>query len=81
MDEIPQAKELKVDVAVVDGNLGNSDIDCKHGRLIAEALRAAIPSIRIIALSSSEEADYGDIYVAKHDLRELIQLSDIVTSL
>lgn len=56
MNKIAGAKEMGINVAVLDGSLPD---DSSHGPQIAEALRQAIPGIRIVALSG-EEVNWGD---------------------
>jgi len=56
MEKIREAKEKRINVAVLDGSLPDNS---SHGPKIAEALRQAIPDIRIVALSG-EEVNWGD---------------------
>ena len=56
MVKIKEAKERGINVAILDGSLPDNS---SHGPKIAEALRQAIPGIRIVALSG-EEVNWGD---------------------
>ncbi len=56
LDNLVQAKESGVNVAVLDGNLGTGSND---GSTIARALRETIVGIRIISFSS-DVVDFGD---------------------
>lgn len=55
----------KLDAAIVDSNLSYANIDGSDGRKIAGILRADFPGIRIIAVSNSESANHGDIFIKK----------------
>ena len=76
-----QAKELGVNVAVVDGNLNERAVSCADGRAIAKALRETLPSIKIIALSASDLADYGDVRLDKGNIDDVTRLPDLVKEL
>ncbi len=66
LDGVKTASDLGVNVAVLDGNLTRGDVSCSDGMMIASALRARIPQIKIVAFTSSEkDPGYGDIFVQK----------------
>ncbi len=72
---VAAVRDLRVQVAVLDGNLTPGDSSCDDGRKLAAALRAGVPGIRILANSNSENADYGDAVVdqgAERLLEEII---------
>ena len=78
-----KAPELRINVAIVDGNLGTSPRDCDDGRKVAERLRRVAPGVKIIACSASLNADYGDDYggVKKDKEKQIREIGKIVTSL
>lgn len=81
LDGVETARELGVNVAVLDGNLTPRDVSCRDGRMVASALRAAIPGIRIVAFSGSISADYGDVLVDKNDWEDCMdKLIEAVSS-
>ena len=73
LDKISQAKELGVNVAVVDGNLGTGPND---GPQVARALKEAIAGIKIISFSG-DIVDWGDFNPRKP--REIVSLGETVT--
>ena len=73
LDKINQAKELGVNVAVVDGNLGTGPND---GPEVARALREVIVGIKIISFSG-DIVDWGDFNPKKPS--EVVILGKTVT--
>lgn len=70
LDNVNFAKTKKVDVAVLDGNLGNGLSD---GRQIADALRKEVPGVRIVALSG-HPTTWGDLNLRKPgDIRNIVE--------
>lgn len=74
---IARAQELGINVAVLDGNLTGMDFNCNEARRIADALKAQIPEIKIVALGS-ERADFGKARLTK---LQIPKLGEIVKSL
>jgi len=73
LDKISQAKDLDVNVAVIDGNLGTGPND---GPQVAQALKEAIAGIKIISFSG-DIVDWGDFNPRKP--REIVSLGETVT--
>ena len=48
LDKIPHLKEMGVDVAIVDGNLTETDASGRDGEAIAKAIREQQPDIIVI---------------------------------
>lgn len=69
-DEISKAKEIGVQVAVVDGNLSPNDISGKDGTLVAKTIRTELPGVKIVSLSGLPQT-YGDVHLHKDDMRRL----------
>ncbi len=79
LEGISKARDAGVQVAVVDGNLSQNDLSGNDGNTVADALRKAIPGIKIISYSSDEQ-DYGDVHVSK-DVRRGVSISEVITKL
>lgn len=73
MDKLNQAKELAVNVAVIDGNLGTGPSD---GPEVAKALRESIAGIKIISFSG-DIVDWGDFNPRKPS--EIVSLGETVS--
>jgi CheY-like chemotaxis protein len=68
-------KKERVNVAVLDGNLGTGPTD---GPQIAEALREAIPEIKIVSFSG-EPVEWGDVNPRKPD--DISKLGKVIAEL
>lgn len=84
MDEasevIPTLGDLGVQVAIVDGNLGE-DTNGEDGRLIADQLRNLYPDIKIVGASMDPDGVHGaDVNVWKGRM-EPRKLVDLITEL
>ncbi len=64
LDLVPRLRDLKVDVAVLDGNLSKGKSDGKDGQQVAEEIRQVAPELRIICFSE-QKYDWGDAVVSK----------------
>ena len=73
LDKISQAKELGVNVAVIDGNLGTGPND---GPEVARTLKEAITGIKIISFSG-DTVDWGDFNPKKPS--DISNLGETVT--
>lgn len=75
-----QLPEAQVDVALVDGNLGQGE-KCEDGKQVAAAIREVAPEIPIVAISNASAADasYGDLYVSK--IHAIVSLGELVKKL
>ena len=73
LNKIGQAKELGVNVAVIDGSLGTGPND---GPEVARALKETIAGIKIISFSG-DTVDWGDFNPKKPS--EIVSLGEIVT--
>jgi DNA-binding NarL/FixJ family response regulator len=62
---VREARRLGVNVAILDGNLMKGETNCSDGRTVARALREEVPGVAIIGLTSTPNADYGDININK----------------
>ncbi|HEY5601342.1 MAG TPA: response regulator [Patescibacteria group bacterium] len=80
LEAITKAKEIGINVAIVDGNLTNEDASGTDGRLIANSLRKEIPEIKIVSFSGQPQ-NYGDVHVSKGDVDNVLNLGKIVTQL
>src|SRR3989344_6802499 len=72
---IPRAKELGVNVAVVDGNLTADDTSGNDGDMLAAALRKEIPDIKIISFSGQPQS-YGDVHISKGKFEDVKGLGE-----
>lgn len=79
-EAIARAKEIGVNVAVVDGNLSEDDTSGYDGTAIAAALRKEIPEIKIVSFSGQSQS-YGDVHVGKGDIDKVQNLGKIVSQL
>lgn len=71
LEKVKSAEEKRINVAILDGNLGTGKED---GRQVAKALREAVPGIKIISFSG-DPADWGDKNPRKpYDMRNLNQI-------
>lgn len=78
---VEQAKQLRPDVAVLDGNLTPGDSSCSDGTRVAAALHEAVPNIKVIGITSVDGANYGDLMVDKGNVRWPDMLLDHIRSL
>ncbi len=77
---IPKAKELGVNVAVLDGNLTEDDTSGYDGETLATALRDEIPDIKIVSFSGQPQS-YGDVHINKGHFDEVKGLGETITKL
>jgi len=75
LTKLSEAKELGVDVAVIDGNLGTGPND---GPEVARVLRETINGIKIISFSG-DIVEWGDCNPAKP--RDIVNLGKTVTEI
>jgi len=69
------AKERGIEVAVLDGCLTKTGPWKADGKVIAEALKREIPSIKIISCSGILQ-DWGDVNLVKDDAVKLGEIID-----
>ncbi|MFZ5437889.1 MAG: hypothetical protein ACOZAK_02455 [Patescibacteria group bacterium] len=74
---IKKLAQLKVDIAIIDGNLTAEEHDGEEGRTMIRAIRASAPAVKIIAYSSaplSMKSEVADAYLDKVDYEKLAPL-------
>ena len=75
--EAKLAKEKKVQVAIIDGNLGSGAPGTKDGAAVVSALLLCASYVYTIAHTAQEDGSYGHIFVPKgsplNDLKSAIE--------
>jgi CheY-like chemotaxis protein len=66
LSAVKRFNELKVDVAVIDGNLNEEDTSGNDGQEVLRAIREQAPQVRTIGFSASK-MDGVDIYLGKQN--------------
>lgn len=76
INAIEEAKEKGINVALIDGSLSGEQPDHTHGLRISQALKAAIPGIKIISISG-REVNWADASCCKpfrlNELKETVR--------
>jgi len=81
LDSVEKAKEIGVNVAILDGSLDYRG-DSEDGHVIAEALRKAIPKITIISFSlSPKPITWGDYNIDKFQNNAVNKIVSIIRHL
>ncbi|MBI2314439.1 response regulator [Candidatus Daviesbacteria bacterium] len=62
LSAIPQAKELGVNVALIDGRIPNGRLD---GMILTRALKDSIPDIKVVDVSSFGDVENADAKMTK----------------
>ena len=75
LEKTKQAQKNEVNVGLIDGSLSGGPSD---GPKIAEALRKAVPGVKIVSFSGDSDVDWGDINPGKNNIAKI---GDIITNL
>ena len=81
LSSVVKLKELGINVAILDGNLGKGKQQCQDGHTMARAIKKTKAHVCVIAYSSNsmDLANYGDFYVNKNE--SIIVVGKLIDSL
>ncbi|MBI4097663.1 MAG: response regulator [Candidatus Levybacteria bacterium] len=80
-EAIPTLAEQGVQVAIVDGNLGLVSMDGEDGAIVVERLRAEVPGIKIVGVTSDPDGVRGaDVNIRKSEI-DPTKLNETITGL
>lgn len=87
LESIPTAKELGVNVAVVDGGMdaewdGRVHNNFNNSRKITQALRARLPEVKIVSFApAAKDPGFGDVHTDSRQLASIVLIEDTITNL